>query len=95
MRLEGLPVQEGTSPKWSREASQVLQRAAGMAKKDGGDCVSTDRLFQSLLAEGDSKSQLLKDAGVQSSELNEANATMRKGAKCAECLKQSHLSQDH
>lgn len=80
-RLEGLPVQEGTSPQWSRHASQVLQRAVGMARKDGDDYVSTDRLLQSLLTEGDSTSQLLKDAGVQSIELNEAIATMRQGAK--------------
>lgn len=80
-RLEALPVQEGASPQWSRSASQVLQRAVGMARKDGDDYVSTDRLLQSMLAEGDSTAQLLKDAGVQASELADAIAHLRQGSK--------------
>lgn len=79
-RLESIAAQEGASPQWSRSASQVLQRAIGLARKAGDEFVSTDRLFQSLLSENDSTAQLLKDAGVQSSELNEAIASIRQGS---------------
>ena len=79
-RLESIAAQEGASPQWSRSASQVLQRAIGFARKAGDEFVSTDRLFQSLLSEKDSTAQLLKDAGVQSKELNEAIASIRKGS---------------
>lgn len=79
-RLESIAAQEGASPQWSRSASQVLQRAIGLARKAGDEFVSTDRLFQSLLSENDSTAQLLKDAGVQSAELNEAIASIRQGS---------------
>ena len=79
-RLESIAAQEGASPQWSRSASQVLQRAIGFARKAGDEFVSTDRLFQSLLSENDSTAQLLKDAGVQAKELNEAIASIRNGS---------------
>ena len=79
-RLESIASQEGASPQWSRSASQVLQRAIGLARKAGDEFVSTDRLFQSLLSENDSTAQLLKDAGVQAKELNEAIASIRNGS---------------
>lgn len=79
-RLESIASQEGASPQWSRSASQVLQRAIGLARKAGDEFVSTDRLFQSLLSENDSTAQLLKDAGVQSAELHEAIASIRQGS---------------
>jgi ATP-dependent Clp protease ATP-binding subunit ClpB len=79
-RLESIASQEGASPQWSRSASQVLQRSIGLARKAGDEFVSTDRLFQSLLSENDSTAQLLKDAGVQSKELNEAIDSIRQGS---------------
>ena len=80
-RLQALPQQQGASPQWSRAASQVLQRAVGLARKSGDDYVSTDRLLQSLLAEPDETAQLLKDAGVSEKDLNEAIAAIRQGDK--------------
>lgn len=79
-RLESLAKQEGSAPQWSRHASQVLQRAVGLARKSGDDYVSTDRLLASLLLEGDTTSQLLKDAGVDQHELTAAIAALRKGS---------------
>ena len=88
-RLAQLSSQEGSSPQWSRNASQVLQRAAGIARKSGDDYVSTDRLLESLLMEGDSTSQLLKDAGIEKTELESAIQSIRKGAQTTSASQES------
>jgi ATP-dependent Clp protease ATP-binding subunit ClpB len=88
-RMAQLSLQEGASPQWSRNASQVLQRAAGIARKSGDDYVSTDRLLESLLLEGDSTSQLLKDAGIEKTELESAIQTIRKGAQTTSASQES------
>ena len=88
-RMAQLSQQEGASPQWSRNASQVLQRAAGIARKLGDDYVSTDRLLESLLLEGDSTSQLLKDAGIEKTELESAIQTIRKGAQTTSASQES------
>jgi len=88
-RMAQLSQQEGASPQWSRNASQVLQRAAGIARKSGDDYVSTDRLLESLLLEGDSTSQLLKDAGIEKTELESAIQSIRKGAQTTSASQES------
>jgi ATP-dependent Clp protease ATP-binding subunit ClpB len=80
-RLETLPVQKGASPQWSRTASQVLQRAVGLARRSGDEYVSTDRLLQSMLSESDETSKMLRDAGVVENDLKAAIAAIRKGSK--------------
>ena len=80
-RLEALPQQKGASPEWSRAASHVLQRAVGLARKNGDEFVPTDRLLQSLFAESDGTSKLLKDAGVTEKNLDRTIATIRRGNK--------------
>ncbi|MFZ9056091.1 MAG: AAA family ATPase, partial [Flavobacteriales bacterium] len=80
-RLEALPQQNGTSPHWSRTASQVLQRAVGLARRSGDDYVSTDRLLQSILSESDETAKLLRDAGVVENDLKSAIAAIRQGSK--------------
>lgn len=77
--LNNMVKQSGSSPQWSRHASQVLQRAAGMAQKSGDDYISTDRLFTALLAQGDSTSQMLKDAGISETDLEQVILELRKG----------------
>ena len=51
--------------------------------------VSTDRLLESLLLEGDSTSQLLKDAGIEKTELESAIQTIRKGAQTTSASQES------
>ena len=80
-RLETLPVQKGASPQWSRTASQVLQRAVGLARRSGDEYVSTDRLLQSMLSESDETSKMLRDAGVVENDLKAAIVAIRKGSK--------------
>ena len=62
--LQRLGTAEDNCPQWSRDAGQVLQRAVALARKAGDEYVATDRLVQALLQNGDSTSQILKDAGV-------------------------------
>lgn len=80
-RLEALPQQNGASPQWSRNASQVLQRAVGLARRSGDEYVSTDCLLQSMLSESDETAQMLRDAGVVKKELKAAIAAIRQGSK--------------
>lgn len=80
-RLETLPVQKGASPQWSRTASQVLQRAVGLARRSGDEYVSTDRLLQSMLSESDETSKMLRDAGVVENDLKAAIVAIRNGSK--------------
>ena len=80
-RLEALPQQNGASPQWSRAASQVLQRAVGLARRSGDEYVSTDRLLQSMLSESDETAQMLRDAGVVENDLKAAIAAIRQGSK--------------
>ena len=79
--VERLPRVEGNSPQWSRNASQVIQRALALARKAGDEYVPTDRLFEALLEESDSTAQLLKDAGATRDALKQAVQDLRKGAK--------------
>ncbi len=80
-QVEHLPKVEGSSPQWSRNAGQVIQRALALARKAGDEYVPTDRLFESLLEETDSTAQMLKDAGATRDALRQAVQDLRKGAK--------------
>ena len=80
-RLGALAQQNGASPQWSRTASQVLQRAVGLARRAGDEYVSTDRLLQSMLSASDETAQMLKDAGVVEKDLKAAIAAIRQGSK--------------
>lgn len=88
-RLEALGQQEGASPQWTRNAAQVLQRAAGLARKEGDDYVSSDRLFESLVLENDGTASLLKDAGVEAAQVHAAIASLRQGAKTTSSSQES------
>ena len=87
--LKNMSKQSGASPQWSRHASQVLQRAAGMAKKSGDDYISTDRLFTALMAQGDPTSQMLKDAGISETDLEKVILELRNGQQTTSSSQES------
>lgn len=66
---------------FSRSASQVIQRASGLARKAKDEYVAVDRLLESMIAEGDETSRILKDAGASKKGLEEALKTWREGKK--------------
>lgn len=77
--MEALTKGEGDL-NYSRSASQVVSRASGLARKDGDEFVSVDRLLESLLAEGDSTSRLLKDSGATKKGLEKALKSWRENS---------------
>lgn len=66
---------------FSRSASQVIQRASGLARKAKDEYVAVDRLLESMLAEGDEVSRVLKDAGASKKGLEEALKVWRSSGK--------------
>jgi len=74
--MENLPASSGEL-KFSKSASQVIQRALGLARKAGDEFVAVDRILESLLIEGDETSRILKDAGATKKGLEEALKSWR------------------
>lgn len=79
--VNSYPKVSGGDLYWSKDSSKVLQNALSKAQKQGDKFVSVETLLLSLFEQGDSVSQLLKDAGMQKKDLESAIAEMRKGDK--------------
>ncbi|PCJ81213.1 MAG: type VI secretion system ATPase TssH [Bacteroidetes bacterium] len=74
--MDNLPKSSGELT-FSRSASQIIQRASGLARKAGDEFVAVDRILESLLIEGDETSRILKDSGATKKGLEEALKSWR------------------
>ena len=79
--ISGFPRVSGGEPYLSRDTNAVLQKAAAISSKAGDQFVPLEYILLALVAEKNTLSQVLKDAGVSESELQKAIIELRKGAK--------------
>jgi ATP-dependent Clp protease ATP-binding subunit ClpB len=79
--VEGLPKVEGGDQYFSRNASKVVQNASNLLKDFDDEFVSIEHLLLSLLENGDTGGQLMKDNGISSKDLKVAIKELRKGGK--------------
>ena len=78
--ISGFPRVSGGEPYLSRDTNAVLQKAAAISSKAGDQFVPLEYILLALVAEKNTLSQVLKDAGVSATELQKAIAELRKGA---------------
>jgi ATP-dependent Clp protease ATP-binding subunit ClpB len=77
--IESYPKVSGGEQYLSSTASKTLQQAVNLAKKAGDQYVSVEYILLGLLSSNDNVSQLLKDNGLNSKEVDQAIAELRKG----------------
>lgn len=78
--LESYPKVSGGEQYLSREASNALQRAVEIAKKNGDQYVSVEMMLPGILNSGDAVARLMKDNGITEKSLLAAIAELRKGS---------------
>jgi ATP-dependent Clp protease ATP-binding subunit ClpB len=79
--VDGFPRVTGGEPYLGREANAVLQKATELSSKAGDQFVSLEYILLALVAEKNSLTKVLKDAGISESALQAAITELRKGAK--------------
>lgn len=79
--VESYPKVSGGEPYLSRETNQIVLKASDLARKFGDEFVSIEVILTALLEERNQISQILKDAGLNISMLNNAINDLRKGSK--------------
>ena len=79
--LDRLPKIENTDLAFSQKASATLLKANSLAKKNKDDFVATDHLLMAIQQSNDTAGQILKDQGVQKTDLEKAVARLRQGDK--------------
>ena len=79
--LDRLPNVENTDLAFSQKASVTLLKANSLAKKNKDDFVATDHLLMAIQQSNDTAGQILKDQGVQKTDLEKAVARLRQGDK--------------
>ena len=79
--INRLPKVEGGTLSFSQKASNTLLRANSLAKKQNDDFVATDHLLLALNAANDAAGRILKDQGIQKTDLAKAIAYLRQGEK--------------
>ncbi len=79
--IEGLPRVEGGDTYFSRNASKVVQSASNLLKEFGDQYVSIEHLLYSILENGDTAGQLMKDNGITRKDLKKAIDELRQGEK--------------
>ena len=79
--LDRLPKVENTDLTFSQKASATLLKANSLAKKNKDDFVATDHLLMAIQQSNDTAGQILKDQGVQKTDLEKAVARLRQGDK--------------
>ena len=83
--IKRLPrVSGGGDPYLSNDASRVLDKATEFATKNGDQYVTVEAMLMGLLDGGGEASTILKDAGVNASELAQAIAELRRGKKATQ-----------
>ena len=79
--LSRFPKVSGGEQYLSAASNRALQKASGFAKEMGDQYVSVEHLIYGLLESGDQVSQIMKDAGMNVSDLKKTIAELRKGSK--------------
>ena len=79
--INRLPKVEGGDLSFSQKASNTLLKATSLAKKQNDDFVATDHLLLALHASNDAAGRILKDQGIQKTDLEKAIAHLRQGEK--------------
>jgi ATP-dependent Clp protease ATP-binding subunit ClpB len=81
--MSSLPKQSGgtQAPYLSNQANAVLVKSQSYLKDFGDEFVTVEHLLLAILDNQDQTSQLLKDAGVKSSDLKKAFIDLRSGSK--------------
>ncbi len=79
--VESYPKVTGGEQYLSGYSGKVLQKARSVAGNIGDEFVSVEHILLGILSSGDSVSQLMKDNGINESDLNNAIQELRKGSK--------------
>lgn len=79
--VSSLPIVTGGEPYLSNNVQNVLQKAEKFATKMEDKFVSIEHLLLGIIAEKDTVSSMLKDAGINEKSLSAAITQLRKGAK--------------
>ncbi len=79
--MESEPKVQGGEPYLSREANSVLLKAENLSRDDGNEYVSLEYILLALVAEKNSLSDALRDAGIAEKALKNAMKELRKGEK--------------
>jgi len=79
--IGSFPRVSGGEPYLARETNAVLQKAVEISSKAGDQFVALEYILLALVAEKNSLSKMLKDAGITEKDLQAAILELRKGAK--------------
>jgi len=82
--IASLPKVSGGEPYLSRESNNVLQRALDIARKQGDEYVTLEAMLAAVFEVNSPASTILKDSGLNASELQSAIAELRKGKKATD-----------
>ena len=80
-QIGSLPKVQGGEPFLSRESNQVMLRAEELAQKNGDEYVSIEHLLQAVLSTNCTAGRMLKEMGMNESELAKAVKELRGGKK--------------
>ena len=80
-QMRQLPHVNGGEPYLSNDATKVLEKAEGLAQKNGDQYVTVEGVLLALFVVNTSVSTILKDAGVTQKDLEAAITELRKGKK--------------
>ena len=80
-QIGSLPRVQGGEPYLSRESTKVLRQAEEAAHRNGDEFVSLEHLLQAILAVKCTASKMLKDMGMNESDLAKAVKELRGGEK--------------
>ena len=78
--LDRLPKVSGGDPYFSRESSEVIQKAGDFTREFNDKYASVEHLLLGILSEKGTAGRLLKDAGVKEKEMIAAIKELRKGS---------------
>ena len=78
--ISGFPKVTGADVQFSRGANQSLQKSLSYLKDFGDEFVSVEHLLLGILDSGDTTSQMMKDSGINKSNLIAAIKDLRKGS---------------
>ncbi len=82
--IASLPKVSGGEPYLSRESNDVLQRALDIARKQGDEYVTLEAMLAAVFEVNSPASTILKDSGLNASELQSAISELRKGKKATD-----------
>lgn len=80
-QLDSFPKVDGGQQYLSREANEVMQKSQKLAAKNGDDFVSLEHFLLAITSSNGTGGRILKDAGIETKELEKAIQELRKGEK--------------